>query len=348
MNNSRIAFKYRSGDAGYLQRDLDSLQSASFYAAARGSLNDPFEGRFDRTPFDALIQALEGALQPLLAEQADSLRDLKSAANEVLAFVDKSGVFSLSYNPLNELIWAHYGGCHKGFCVGYDLDRLVEFEPNTHCCIDVEYADVVPSLNSPELLRPCSATPILKLMLGIKSKAWEYEQEVRIVTSPPGAHAHDFRAVKVVYFGLRCEEATRLAVMEKLAGRNVRYEQVVSPDGTYTLASEPIADAFAAAPAYMQTMAPIQDGAIYTSHLKPEQQPFAKYLSMAAEIFRREPYCQEVQLVDFSGSQSAPGKPIIFVQYLRGPNKWVTCHLSIPEIEEQFAKLSGQATITID
>lgn len=340
MKNSRIAFKYRSADAGLLERDLKSLKDASFYAASRGTLNDPFEGRFDRTPFDAFIQGLEGVFQPLSAEQADSVRDLKSAANEVLAFVDKTGVFSLSYNPLNELIWAHYGGCHRGFCVGYDLDRLVDFEPNIHCCIDVDYADVVPSLTSPELLRTGSATPILQLMLGIKSKAWAYEKEVRVVTSPPGLHAYDFRAVQVVYFGLRCEEATKLAVMETLAGRRVRYEQVVSPDGTYVLASEPIPDVFASAPLHMKTLAPIQDDALYAGDLKPHQKTLEKYYPMAAEIVRREPYCQEVQIVGVSGTQGTADNPIIYVQYIRGPNKWVNHYLSIPEIEEQFSQLS--------
>lgn len=150
------------------------------------------------------------------------------AANEILSFVDKSGVFSLSCNPLNELIWAHYGGSHRGFCVGYDLEKLVDFEPNLHYRLDVQYSDLAPSFQSDHLIGAATPTATLQKILGMKSAPWQYEQEVRIITTPPGHHEHDYRAVKKIYFGLRCPDSTRLAVMEVLAGRSVAYKQIES------------------------------------------------------------------------------------------------------------------------
>jgi hypothetical protein len=103
-SSSRLAFKYRCGDLQTLERDLGSLRDATFYAAPREALNDPFEGRFDRTALDSQFSALRQVVAGLAPTASASLDAVSRAANEVLSFVDKSGVFSLSYNPLSELL----------------------------------------------------------------------------------------------------------------------------------------------------------------------------------------------------------------------------------------------------
>jgi hypothetical protein len=335
----RLAFKYRSGDQQTFRRDLESLQNATFYAAPRETLNDPFEGRFDRAALDSQFADLKTFASAFKPGTSASLDAVSQAANELLGFVDKSGIFSLSHNPLNELIWAHYGGSHRGYCVGYDLQKLVEFEPTTHYCLDVTYGDAAPRLHSSDLLGSDSPEAVLQKLLGAKSSPWQYEQEVRVITTPSGLHEHDYRATKTIYFGLRCAETTRLAVMDVLAGRGVAYKQVVSPQSSYRLKSVSIPDAYASAPKYKQNLAVITAGAIYPDYLKPEQMQYQEYLRKAAEIVRREPYCREVQLVDFSGSKSTPDQPVIFVQYLRAPNKWVNHYLTLPEIDRQYEQL---------
>ncbi|HEY1399383.1 DUF2971 domain-containing protein [Roseateles sp.] len=339
MSSQRLAFKYRSGESTTLERDLAGLRDATFFSALRATLNDPFEGRFNRSDLDSQFSALRSVVSLVAPKAFNSLDSVSSALDEVLSFVDKSGIFSLSYTPLSELIWAHYGGSHKGFCIGYDLDKLVEFEPALHSCIDVKYQDAVPVLRSNQFIGRKTPEAALQEMLGIKSTAWSYEQEVRVVTAPPGVHAHDFRAVKTVYFGLRCPESTRMAVMEALAGRGVLYEQVESPRASYLLSSQRIEDAFASAPKYMANIAPINDGALQPDYLKLEQHQHKAYLFMAAEVVRREPYCREIQLVDFSGSKSTPERPVIFVQYLRAKDKWVKRYLTFSEIEKLYEEL---------
>ncbi|MBX8476140.1 DUF2971 domain-containing protein [Pseudomonas cichorii] len=331
----KLAFKYRSGDESTLSRDLESLRDATFYAASRNYLNDPFEGRFDRVVLDGQLARLSALGSKFIPDLMAPFDAVSLAANELLGHVDKSGVFSLSYNPLNELIWSHYGGSHKGFCIGYDLEKLLIFEPELHYFIDVVYSDSVPRIDFEELINQESPENFLQKILGIKSSPWSYEQEVRVVTTPPGRHEHDFRAVQSIYFGLRCPESTRLSVMKTLAGRCVDYQQVVSPPESYRLESVSIPDAFPSAPKYKKNLAPILDGAISPEYLKPELKKYQKYLYQAAEIVRREPYCVEVQLVDFSGAKSTPDKPVIFVQYLRAPNKWVNHYLSLSEIDSQ-------------
>lgn len=338
-NSGRLAYKYRSGDPSSLSRDLKSLSDSTFYAAERNALNDPFEGRFDRASLDAQFQLLKSLTSSAASDGSKSFDGVSQAMNGVLEFVDKSGVFSLSYNPLQELIWAHYGGSHRGFCIGYDTQKLIDFEPSVHHILAVRYSNAAPTLATTDLLLADSPLGILQKMLGAKSKPWAYEEEVRVITQPPGLHEHDYRAVKVIYFGLRCPESTKMAVMEALAGRCVTYQQVISPQSSYELNAMAIPDKYESAPKYKQNLAPINDGAIYTEYLKPEQMQYAAYLIKAAEIVRREPYCQEIQLVDFSTHKSTPAKPIIFVQYLRAPNKVINHYLTLPEIDKQHATL---------
>lgn len=338
-STTRLAYKYRSGDPSSLPRDLKSLSDSTFYAAERHSLNDPFEGRFDRTSIDAQFLLLKSLFSTATSGASKSFDSVSQAINEVLEFADKSGMFSLSYNPLQELIWAHYGGSHRGFCIGYDTQKLIDFEPSVHHILDVQYSNTAPSLASSDLLLANSPMDILRKMLGAKSKPWAYEEEVRVITQPPGLHEHDYRAVKVIYFGLRCPDSTRMAVMEVLAGRGVTYQQVTSPQTSYELKAIAIPDKYISAPQYKLNLAPINEDAIYTEYLKPEQIQYADYLSKAAEIVRREPYCREIQLVDFSAGKSTADKPIIFVQYLRAPNKWVNHYMTLPEIDKQYTAL---------
>ena len=133
--------------------------------------------------------------------------------------------------------------------------------------------------------------------------------------------------------------------MEALAGSGVTYQRAISPPSSYALKPVAIPDLYASVAQYRANCAPINDGEISLDYLKPEQRQYAAYLSKAAEIVLREPYCQEVQLVDFSGTRSAPKVAIIFVQYVRAPNKCVNRYLTLPVIDQQFSALGLQGDV---
>jgi len=70
---SHLAFKYRSADSPTIERDLASLREATFYAAPREKLNDPFEGRFDRTTLDNQLSELRQMLAGIAPTATASL-----------------------------------------------------------------------------------------------------------------------------------------------------------------------------------------------------------------------------------------------------------------------------------
>jgi hypothetical protein len=74
--------------------------------------------------------------------------------------------------------------------------------------------------------------------------------------------------------------------------------------------------------------------------LKPELQKYGDYLYKAAEIVRREPYCNQINYVDFSSTKSSKKSPVIFVQYQKADNQHSIHYLSISEIEAQYALIN--------
>lgn len=332
-------FKYRAADETTFERDLCSLKEDYFWASTREQLNDPFEGMFGTDRLTNQIKLIDESL----ASKSESLVGLfdgvKAVIEDVLAFVDKSGIFSLSKNPTEELLWAHYGNSHQGFCIEYDLDKLMSLEPEQYSHLDVLYKKAPPHIELIDLVPRTTEKKILQKMLGTKSLAWNYEREVRVITTVLGKQQYDFRAVKSVYFGHRMEDSKQLKIMEELAGRGITYYKIELDKNSYCLKYAPISDPHQNAPRYLHSIGTIVDGAIYTNDLKPELKKYEEYLYKAAEIVRREPYCNHIEHVDFSTSKGTPNAPVIFVHYEREPNKFINHYLTLAEIDTQFAKI---------
>lgn len=82
-------------------------------------------------------------------------------------------VFCFSKTFQNPLMWGHYGNSHKGFCVGYDLNDILnipEYKENFHF-EKITYTDIIPSLSNEEIDRGEA--------LYYKSSDWEKENEFR-------------------------------------------------------------------------------------------------------------------------------------------------------------------------
>ena len=130
-------FKYRGGN---FERDLKSISEDYFWAPSRHDLNDPFEGLFDDSFLNFQLDMILEILGNKKTEDSNQ-ESLKKSLSDLLAYVDICGIYSLSKTPLEELLWAHYGDSHKGFCLEYDLDKLIEFDLEDHRYFDVTYSN---------------------------------------------------------------------------------------------------------------------------------------------------------------------------------------------------------------
>lgn len=329
-------YKYRGG---CFERDLQSLSEDFFWAPTRHNLNDPFEGLFDDSfmnfQFDAMFKLL-GSSKELDSHQ----ESLRASLSDLLSYVDKCGIYSLSKTPLEELLWAHYGDSHKGFCLEYDLDKLIEFDLEDYRYFDVSYSNSPQSIDFSSVFAQ-EPYKVLGAMLGVKSKAWEYEKEIRITPSSSGKHHYDYRALRSVYFGLRMPEEEKTLMMEKLQGRGISYFNIILKAGSYNLLTEKLEDEYHGVSKYLDSLAEVEEYAIPQLSANDKYKAYEEYLYKAAEIVRREPYCNKIELVAFSSSHGNPENPIVFVQYQRNSGKVINHYLTISEIDEQYKKLDS-------
>lgn len=331
--NFSVGFKYRSGNSETLERDLKSLKDNSFFAASRDTLNDPFEGRFEKSMLKKQLEEIQGLFKLSITDVANSIENL-------LSFVDKCGIYSLSSTPLNELIWAHYGGSHFGFCIEYDIDKLYYFSESHSHIIPVTYQTNEPNLSVSKFLGASSKVEsILSLILGTKSKPWEYENEFRIITSAAGSHLYDFRAVKFIYFGLRCPEKTKEQVMWELAGKNIGYRQITSPEKSYKLGYVNIDDKFKNENNNMTNNAPIADGALLPEYTDSKYKAYNDYLTKAANIVKRIPYCIEITDVNFSTNKGSVKNPVIYVRCKTKSSDYTKHYFTIKEIDKIHSEI---------
>ncbi len=329
-------FKYRGGE---FERDLETLSENYFWAPTRTNLNDPCEGLFDDQNVNAQLDIIFKVFAGKDSSSASALENVKIALKEVFDFVDKSGVYSLSQTPVDELLWAHYAYNHTGFCVEYDLDKLIEYEKNDYIHLDIKYKNA-PQKISVSDIDTGGQNKILMKMLGIKSKAWSYEKEIRVITSSSGKHSYNFRAVKAIYFGLKISDIDKNKLMDKLKGRGIQYHQIILKPKSYKFSFTTIDDPHKKANKYKYSIAPIAEHAITPEYVNEKYKPYVEYLSKAAEIVRREPDCNEVEMVEFSTSKGDISNPVIFVLYKRKENRYVNHYLSIQEIESQYKEIT--------
>jgi hypothetical protein len=91
-----------------------------------------------------------------------------------------AGVFSLSGNYTDPLLWAHYADSTRGICLGiqFTAEEVSGYEPVP---IIVQYHKELPSIDANKFFKRSfdNVTEMLTLFYASKSSAWSYEQEVR-------------------------------------------------------------------------------------------------------------------------------------------------------------------------
>jgi hypothetical protein len=301
-----------------------------FYSSPLSELNDPAEGFVN---LENLMLQID-VLTDIYLKENTSNKDLKESINSILALRDKSGIYSLSKVNDDELLWAHYGESHQGFCIEYDYEKLFSFEEREgSLTVDVAYSSSIPVLKFEDLNKK---QLFVQKVIGSKSEKWKYEQESRILTSTFGLHEYDFRAVKAIYFGLRMLSEKKDELMRCLQGRNIKYYQMKHRDGSYLLESERVVDKFPNAKRYMYNVSPIASNAVEPEFLNDKWRKYESYLKKVAEIVRREPYCNLVEMVEVSVEKGSDDTPVFFGQYKRKELRYENIYYTIDEVDRLY------------
>jgi hypothetical protein len=310
-------FKYRGGDWGIVKRDLRSLANNELFAAPFASLNDPFEATvlIDHQSFEVGSLLLGWAIGAKSSQVKSASAEFENALAEFIKFTKGVGIYSLSKTARDELLWAHYANSHQGFCLEFDLERLLSYKLESDEVLEVQYSSKPPKVTLVELVASDRGKEsLLKKLVATKSVRWKYEEEVRICVGKGGFREYDYRALTAIYFGVRCSRRLIRLAMRLLRGRGLTYYQMQLMENSYEMTVVEIEDDFPHAMPYRARIAPVDDGLPY---LDKKTMPWEKELRVAIEMARREAYCERVTDAYIRGSKGTPDDPVFFVTYDR-------------------------------
>ena len=224
-----IAFKYRaSKEENGKCRDIDMLLADQIYASPLKKLNDCFEGRYTDS-VDKQLDVIADTFHYDASTIRTQWKDLKKTVEGV-------GVYSLALSdegyPNNKLLWSLYAGEYTGFCVAYDIDKLVQNEqfPWLVNRVKVSYQKDVPIVDAADF---SSEVVLLQKMLGTKGVDWEREKEFRLVYDKPGVKTYNRAALKAVFLGFRMNDAHKQRIIDGLQGRDVDIYEMAPMIGSY-------------------------------------------------------------------------------------------------------------------
>ena len=172
-----ILYKYVSYEVG-----MKIIENNSVGFSLPCNFNDPFE-------LEAAYPSEEGE-NPLEL----MFNGIRSWAKKDI-WKRSTGILSLTRQPLNSLMWAHYGSQHTGIVIGIDSD-IEEFTCEKTNLVPVQYGSVIYTDKKPDssfLSKPTEEIEVggtfhfpygqlerLQRKFLFKPRCWSYEEEVRI------------------------------------------------------------------------------------------------------------------------------------------------------------------------
>lgn len=204
-----IGYKFRSFNN---DNHWNAVCNDYIWASTSINLNDPFESLIDMSGLEKYLPTNGDVnLERKIYNIISVLHDKKS---------NSEGIFSFSETWDSELLWAHYADSHSGFCIEYDIETLIS-ETKTESCqiIKVVYGENFPALFIKGESRDNSDWS--SVMFGLKSLAWEYEKEIRIVFHSSGKKKYPKHSVKSIILGCHINSVNQKKVIDFAIKRDI-------------------------------------------------------------------------------------------------------------------------------
>lgn len=134
---------------------------------------------------------------------------------KIAEYVDLNiGVSCFSETHDHALMWGHYSNKHKGFCIEYDMDLLIEKNPKiAGQLIPVIYTVTRPifdknmissfDIKNGKLEVAAYANKYFTKALVTKSKIWRYEKEWRVISKVIDGREVSFDCLSAIYLGAK-------------------------------------------------------------------------------------------------------------------------------------------------
>ena len=249
-----LAYKYRSGRGlkdrngkDVFERDIELLSQDMIYIPTVEQLNDPSEALVDDSVYKMQLDLFERIVPK------EAIGSFDEGIQGLFDSIRNSGVYSLSKEIANELMWAYYANGHNGYAIIFDTEVLAKsFENGKYSGmheLEVKYSSRLPRFDISIIEKDIKK--VLSCLVGNKSNAWKHEAEHRLVFDTGGKCLKiDYRAIKGFVFGCRMVPDDIDYVMKTFSGRNMTYYQIKLKDNSYNLFLERLTDRYPDAEKY--------------------------------------------------------------------------------------------------
>lgn len=198
-------------------RSLLNLKAQSLYFGSPREFNDPYDCAINATVAAPSNEQIEIVKQYYLSDptvssgikkQFESMpfemlkQQLINGANMFIndareKFLSNRGVTCFSERNDDLLMWAHYGGQYKGFCLAFDTSK----EPFSKLR-KVEYVETIPQIDIVDFTVNKNHNKLLDDLFCTKSISWRYEKEWRAIHSVARtSFGYEADTLQGIYFG---------------------------------------------------------------------------------------------------------------------------------------------------
>lgn len=235
MDRPEFIYKYEPFSA----QSLKNLKAQSIYFGSPLGFNDPYDCALSagvKEPSESELEEFKKAYSGRedvpenireefkRASHSDLKEFVTNSAKSILeshiqTFLNGKGVSCFSEKNNDLLMWSHYGGRYKGYCLEFSTDC----EPFTKMR-KVKYTDKMPEFDAIKAMLNDDFDEILDLFC-TKSQSWSYENEWRCLHHHAGTlFTYDAKALKAVYFGPDIDQQSMEIVCLILLGQNPEVE----------------------------------------------------------------------------------------------------------------------------
>lgn len=219
---------------------LLSDDNASFedYARANGIMDDEDEIGLTIRLSQKLYPEHNGAVEDV----QKLIDDMDCKLAEKMKNLFRVGCLCTSYK--NRLMWSHYADSHKGFCVEYDFSGT-DKELLSKLPLPVVYSEnrpLIPWKAALENSEKNTEEAYAEIMMGLltKDKAWEYENEWRILIQAIDDSELEMPPISCVYLGASIEKNNRDKILDIAKKHNIPVKQIKVDRGAYDLHAEDV------------------------------------------------------------------------------------------------------------
>lgn len=331
------AYKYRGGKGilnenkeSIFKRDIECIINNQFFATTKNGLNDPTEGFYNDSNIWSFFKKHK--------KESSNVKKIYCTIKDKL---NTMGIYSLSKNNSNELLWAYYASGHTGFAIEYDIDLLeksLNYNQHFHMLypIDVNYVEDVPVLDE-SIFKCKNELTIIKKCLGTKSKSWSHEEEYRLILDNNGFIDIDYKAITGIYFGYRMENEEIEYIMDKLKGRGLQYYKMNLENSSYKFVPKKIEDKYLNANKYIANKVDYDLNKLITNELSRNNKSI-KYkdeLTEAIKSLEHESLIKEIYLATIN--MDTPNDPLFII--------WAYTKKGIPPTKEFNFRLNNKGKI---